>query len=260
MSGEVRVEPVEAGIVRLVLDHPARLNALSWAMWGRLGELIHTLDADPALRCILLTGTGERAFSTGADISEFDATRSTPEKGRAYAAHTHKALDGVRRCRHPVVAQIAGLCIGGGLELALAADLRIATTDARFGIPAKRLGLVLGWDELRGLVEVVGKAAALRILLEGDIFDAGEAQHLGLVTRLVAPADLAGEALATARRIAEGAPLTARFHKAALARLMQPHPLAPAEEEQAYTCFDTEDYRRGCEAFMAKARPSFVGR
>lgn len=260
MSGEVRIEPVEAGIVRLVLDHPARLNALSWAMWGRLGELIRTLDSDLSLRCILLAGAGGRAFSTGADISEFEATRSTPDKARAYAAHTHRALDGVRRCRHPVVAQIAGLCVGGGLELALAADLRIAATDSRLGIPAKRLGLVLGWDELRGLAEVAGKAAALRILLEGDIFGADEALRLGLVSRLVEPGNVAEEALATARRIAEGAPLSARFHKAAIARVMQPHPLTPEEEAQAYACFDTEDYRRGCEAFMAKARPDFVGR
>lgn len=260
MPGSIRQERPEAGIVRVVIDQEARRNALDNAMWASLGALLRELDADDSLRCVILTGAGERAFSSGADISEFEENRSSREKARHYAALTHATLQAIRDCRHPVVAEIRGLCVGGGLELALCADLRVAGASSRFGIPVKRLGLVVAYDELRGLIETVGRPAALRILLEGELLDSAEALRLGLVERVVDDAAVAAESLATARRIAEGAPLVARWHKKFARRLLDPTPLTAAENDESFDCFDTEDFRAGYRAFLEKKPPVFTGR
>ncbi|MCS7267926.1 MAG: enoyl-CoA hydratase-related protein [Geminicoccaceae bacterium] len=260
MSGTVHLETVEPGIVRVVIDQPERLNAINRAMWDRLGAILSELDRDESLRCAILAGRGERAFSVGADITEFEAIRSTVDKAKAYAERTHAALGALRGLRHPVVAAIEGLCVGGGLELACNADLRICGRSSRFGIPIKRLGLVVAYRELAPLVQLVGKANALRILLEGDLLDAEEALRIGLVNRVVADGRVMDEALATARRIAEGAPLVARWHKKFVNRLMDPRPLSPEEEDESYLCFGTEDFREGTRAFLEKRKPVFVGR
>jgi enoyl-CoA hydratase len=250
-----------AGTVATVtLDQPARLNAVNNAMWDRLGVVFAELDADLALRCVVLQGAGDKAFSVGADISEFEENRSTVEKARAYARRTHGAMARIVACRHPVVARIHGLCVGGGLELALTCDLRIAAESARFGIPVKRLGLVVAYAELEPLVQLVGPANAMEILLEGQIFSADDALRMGLINRVVADAKLDAEVAATAARIAEGAPLVARWHKKFTHRLLQPEPLSPEELDESYHCFGTEDFRTGYQAFLAKAKPEFQGR
>lgn len=260
MAGTVHLETVEPGIVRVVLDQPARLNAISQAMWDRLGAILSELDRDETLRCVILAGAGERAFSVGADITEFEAIRSTVAKAKAYAERTHATLGALRAIRHPVVAAIEGLCVGGGLELACNADLRICGTSSRFGIPIKRLGLVVAYGELAPLIRLVGKSNALRILLEGDLLASEEALRIGLVNRVVADGRVMEEALATARRIAEGAPLVARWHKKFANRLMDPRPLSPEEEEESYLCFGTEDFAEGTRAFLEKRKPVFRGR
>ncbi len=189
MAAGILVER-EGSLARVTLNQPARLNAVNNAMWQRLGEVFGALDADPELRCVMLTGAGDKAFSVGADISEFEANRSTVEQARAYARRTQAAMTRIAGCRHPVVAKIRGLCVGGGLELALTADLRIAGESARFGIPVKRLGLVVAYSELEPLVQLVGPANALEILLEGRIFGADEALRMGLINRVVPDAEL----------------------------------------------------------------------
>ncbi len=250
----------EGALARVTLNQPARLNAVNTAMWQRLGEVFDELDADQGLRCVVLAGAGDKAFSVGADISEFEANRSTVEKARAYASRTHGAMTRIAACRHPVVAQIRGLCVGGGLELALTADLRIAGESARFGIPVKRLGLVVAYSELEPLLRLVGPANALEILLEGRIFGAGEALRMGLINRIVPDAELEADLEATVGRIAEGAPLAARWHKKFTRRLLQPEPVTAAELDESYHCFGTEDFRTGYQAFLAKTRPEFKGR
>lgn len=260
MAGQVRLQRLKGGIVRVLLDHEERLNAINHTMWADLRRLFQEMDADHELRCILISGAGERAFSTGADISEFEEHRSTAEKAKAYAKHMHGALAAIRDCRHPVVAEIRGLCVGGGLETALCADLCIAGEGARFGIPIKRLGLVAAYEEMAALIETVGRSNALRILLEGDIFGSEVALSMGLITRVVPDQKLQDEAVATAERIAEGAPLVARWHKKFARRLLDPRPLEEAEREESFACFDTEDFQIGYRAFQEKRKPHFKGR
>ncbi len=250
----------DGAIATVTLNRPAKLNAISLDMWDWLGEVFVELDRDPDLRCVILRGAGARAFSVGADIGEFEEQRSTAAKAKRYGARTHGAMDKIVACRHPVVARIDGLCVGGGLELAVAADLRVCSDRARFGIPIKRLGLVVAYAELAPLVQLVGPANAKEILLEGRIFDAARAHAMGLVNRVVADRDLDREIRETAERIALGAPLVARWHKAFVRRLMSPKPLTRAERDESYACFATEDFATGYRAFLAKETPSFKGR
>jgi enoyl-CoA hydratase len=250
----------EGAIARVTLNQPAKLNAVNNAMWTRLGEIFAELDADQSLRCIILAGSGERAFSVGADISEFEQNRSSVEQARRYHERTHASMAAITRCRHPVVAAIRGLCVGGGLELATICDLRICGAGARFGIPVKRLGLVVSYSELEPLIALVGPAVALEILLEGRIYGADDALRMGLVNRVVADAELDAEVAASAARIAEGAPLAARWHKKFTRRLLQAEPVSDAELAECFECFGTEDFRAGYQAFLAKAKPEFTGR
>jgi enoyl-CoA hydratase len=250
----------EGEIAKITLNQPAKLNAINNRMWTRLGEIFAELDADDSLRCVILAGAGERAFSVGADIREFEQNRSTLEKARAYHERTHASMQAIISCRHPVIAQIKGLCVGGGLELATICDLRICGESARFGIPVKRLGLVVSHAELAPLLDLIGPANALEILLEGRIHGAEEAMRMGLVNRVVPDTEVEQEGLATAARIAEGAPLVARWHKKFTRRLMQPGQLRDEEMDESFHCFETEDFRAGYQAFLAKAKPEFKGR
>jgi enoyl-CoA hydratase/carnithine racemase len=262
MSAEgdlIRVER-DGTIATIVLNRPDKLNALTRAMWGTLGEVVDALSADNALRCVIVRGAGERAFSPGNDIAEFATQRANKHQAIEYGEVMHRTADSLARCRHPLVAQIHGICVGGGLEIAALCDLRICGTSSRFGAPIKNLGLVMAYAEMAPLVRLVGAPVALEILLEGRVFDAAEAKEKGLVTRVVPDAEVAAEALATARRIADGAPLVARWHKKFARRLAQGTPISAAERDECFDCFDTEDFRIGYAAFLAKQKPAFVGR
>jgi enoyl-CoA hydratase/carnithine racemase len=229
-------------------------------MWQALGDAVRVLSADDALRCIVIRGAGERAFSPGNDISEFSTVRSNKSQAIEYGKIMHATAQALAECRHPLVAQIHGICVGGGLEIAALCDLRICGESSRFGAPIKNLGLVMAYAEMAPLVRLVGQAVALEILLEGRIVDAQEAKDKGLVTRIVPDAEVAAEARATAERIAEGAPLVARWHKKFARRLADPGPLTDAERDECFDCFDTEDFRIGYAAFLAKRKPQFVGK
>jgi enoyl-CoA hydratase/carnithine racemase len=259
MSDVVLVQR-ENDIATVILNSPEKLNALTKSMWQNLGEAMNALSEEEDLRCIVIRGAGDKAFAAGADISEFNTARATSSQARAYGALVHGAMRAVANCRHPTVALIQGVCVGGGLEIASTCDLRICGESSRFGVPIKRLGLVMAYGELRALVSVVGRAAALEILLEGRVFDAHEAFAKGLVTRVVPDDRVPDETYAAARRIAQGAPLVARWHKKFIARLEDPSPLSDTELAEGFACFDTEDYRIGREAFLAKTKPEFKGR
>lgn len=259
MSETVLVER-DGAIVTVVLNRPEKLNALTKPMWQRLGDVLGELSADENLRCIVLRGAGDKAFAPGNDISEFENERADVEQARAYGAVMRRTLEAFEHCRHPLVALIKGICVGGGLELAANCDVRICGESSRFGIPINRLGLVMAHAELRGLLQLVGRAATLEILLEGRVFGANEAREKGLVTRIVPDEKVEEEAYATARLIADGAPLVARWHKKFIARLEDSTPLTPAEVDEGFACFGSEDFRIGYRAFLNKSKPEFKGR
>ena len=259
MNELVRVHR-EGTIATVVLNRPDKLNAMTRSMWGMLGDAIAALSADDGVRCIVVRGAGERAFSPGNDIAEFATERADKAQAVEYGKVMHRTAEAFVQCRHPLVAQIHGICVGGGLEIAALCDLRICGTSSRVGAPIKNLGLVMAYPEMEPLVRLAGPAVALEILLEGRIFDAAEAKEKGLVTRVVADAEVAAESMATARRIAEGAPLVARWHKKFARRLLSAAPFTEAEYLEGFDCFDTEDFRTGYRAFLAKQRPVFRGR
>src|SRR5689334_10755073 len=259
MSASVLVER-EGPISTVILNRPEKLNALTRAMWKRLGEVFTELSADDAIRCVILRGAGEKAFAPGNDISEFATDRSNVEQARAYGEDMRRTIESIGACRHPIVAQIHGICVGGGLEIAGLADIRICGESSRFGVPINRLGLVMAYAEIGALVSLAGEAAAMEILLEGRVFDAKEAFEKGLVTRVVPDDRVAQEARETARRIADGAPLVARWHKKFARRLRDPKPLTAAEYDEGFACFGTEDFQIGYRAFLAKQRPVFRGK
>jgi len=258
--GEIILVERDGPIATVVMDRPEKLNALTRAMWGALGDTIEQLSADDSLRCVILRGAGDKAFSPGNDIGEFASKRSNKAQAIEYGKVMHRTAAALANCRHPLVAQIHGICVGGGLEIASLCDLRICGESSRFGAPVKNLGLVMAYAEMAPLVRLVGPAVALEILLEGRIFGAAEAKEMGLVTRVVPDAHVATEARATAGRIAEGAPLAARWHKKFARRLERAEPLTAAELDECFDCFDTEDFRIGYAAFLAKQKPQFNGR
>ncbi len=261
MSGEILVTR-DGPVATVALSNPEKLNALTVAMWRELAAVMARLSADDALRCVVLRGAGSEAFAAGADIAEFATARDTAEQGKVYHRElVYGALRAVGECRHPTVAMIHGACAGGGLELACQCDLRIAGHSARFGVPINRLGFAIAYDELAALLPLMGRAAVLEILIEGRMWSAAEAQAKGLLTRLVPDEQLAAETAATVQRIADGAPLVARWHKQFIRRLTpQPAPLSDAEIDANFDYFSTEDYRIGYAAFMQKKKPSFTGR
>jgi enoyl-CoA hydratase/carnithine racemase len=259
MSELILVER-DGAIATVVLNRPHKLNALTRSMWGELGDTVWGLSQDAGVRCIILRGAGEKAFSPGNDIAEFETQRASKAQAIEYGKVMHATAEKLASCPTPIVAQIHGICVGGGLEIAALADLRICGASSRFGAPIKNLGLVMAYAEMAPLVRLVGKSVALEILLEGRVFDAAEAKDKGLVTRIVPDDQVAAEARAAAERIADGAPLVARWHKKFANRLAAGGPLTPQEVDECFDCFDTEDFRIGYSAFLAKKKPGFVGR
>ena len=247
-------------IATAVLNRPDKLNALTKRMWRALGDVLREASDDDSLRCVILRGAGGKAFSPGNDISEFETERHDPASAKAYGEVLHHALGALKDCRHPTVALIEGICVGGGLEIAALCDMRVCGESSRFGVPIKRLGLVMAYPEIAGLLDLVGRAATLEILLEGRVFGAAEAKEMGLVNRVVPDAEVEAEAMATARRIAEGAPLVARWHKQFIRRLARPEPLTPDELDEGFACYDTEDFQIGYRSFLEKKTPEFKGR
>jgi enoyl-CoA hydratase/carnithine racemase len=254
----------DGAIATITLNKPERMNALDRGMWERIGSIMGELGADESLRCIVLRGATmegkPRAFAAGADIAEFKTERADSKQATDYGNAVHHSMQAVRACPHPTVALIEGACIGGGLEIAAMCDIRICGESSRFGIPIKKLGLTMAYGELMGLLAVAGPSAALEILLEGRVFGAAEALAKGLVTRVVPDDQVEAEAMKSARNIAEGAPLVARWHKKFIRKLTYEAQLSKEEWAEGFACFDTADYREGSSAFVAKRAPTFTGK
>ena len=247
-------------IAVVTFDRPEQRNALNLSMWRGLRATMEALSADDDLRCIVLRGAGTEAVSAGADIAAFAEERGTREREQDYAAVLDAGMQSIRLCRHPVVAMIMGWCLGGGAGIATMCDFRVGGEGIRFGITARNLGLYYPYAEIDPIIQMVGTAVAAEILIEGRIFTGREAYEKGILSRVVTDATVEAEALALAGRIAEGSPLSARFHKAALRNLRGTLPVTPAEEAASSDFTETEDFRNACRAFLAKQRPVFQGR
>ncbi|MFZ6647331.1 enoyl-CoA hydratase/isomerase family protein [Undibacterium sp. TJN25] len=254
---EIRCEK-NGAVATVTLSNPGKLNALDVAMWQSLRSTFDALSADTALRCIVIRGEGGN-FAAGADIAEFATVRSNMADGMRYHTETiARALHAISTCLHPTVAAIEGVCVGGGLEIACACDIRIASPSSRFGIPINRLGFPLAPGELQGLLDLVGKAATLEILLEGRVFDAAEAHAKGLLHRIAG--DVPEEARQSAQRIARGAPLAARMNKKLIQRLsVAAEPLSEQELAEAFAFLQSQDYKEGVSSFLQKTPPQFTG-
>lgn len=259
MPEVVQVEKKDR-IATVRLNRPEKLNALNKAMWLGIGEAMTALDRDDDIGCVVLTAAGDRAFSPGADIAEFATERADVAQATAYGHVMHATMGAVAACRHPTLAVIKGICVGGGLEIALMCDMRICGAGSRFGVPINRLGLVMAYPEIEALIRLCGQAVALEILYEARVFGADEAKEKRLVNRVVADDKVDGEGFAMARRIADGAPLVNRWHKKFARRLAEDRPLSQEEAAEGFACFATEDYRAGRDAFLAKTKPEFKGR
>ena len=249
----------DGAVATVTLFNPDKLNAMNAAMWRRLREVMAELAADLSLRCVMVRGEG-KAFAAGGDLEEFRSARATVDLALAYHEAVGEALVAIESCPHPTVAAILGPCVGGGLEIACACDLRIAGENARFGAPIMKLGFSMYPGELAGLLRLAGPAVAKEILLEGRLLSAAEAYAKGLLTRVVADGELLREAQATAERIAAGAPLVARWHKQWIARLQEDRPLSPEEKRASFAFLGTQDYAEGLAAFLEKRPPLFEGR
>ena len=258
-SGTLRIER-DGPIGYVVLDNPARRNAISAAMWHAFPAALHELGLDSTVRCIVLRGAGEIAFAAGADIAEFAQNRADDDGVRSYEAATAAAHHALESTLKPVIAQIRGFCIGGGLAIALSCDLRYCAADSQFAIPAARLGLGYGIHGHRRLVATVGHARAREIMISARRYDAQSAYELGLVNRVVPVADIEAYVRALATELAANAPLTQAASKAVINAVITEHGDFAQCEALIARCMHSADYREGRSAFMEKRTPKFEGR
>jgi enoyl-CoA hydratase/carnithine racemase len=262
MTADKIIAHKEDGIGWLIFNNPERHNAVSLEMWEKAIETIADFQRDEAVRVVVVRGAGEKAFVSGADISKFDNERAEQDAVQRYDIATEGAYTSLRAMEKPTIAMIQGYCIGGGANLAICCDLRIASDNAKFAIPAAKLGLGYGYTRIRRLLDVVSPAFAKEIFFTARQFTAEEARIMGLVNRVVPHSDLEAYVTDYAKQIAANAPLTVKSIKRVVAEVVKD----PSDRDLALCdhlvreCFESEDYAEGRRAFAEKRKPVFQGR
>lgn len=261
-STEKIIAEKQDGVGWLTFNNPERRNAMSLEMWQATGDVLKDFNDDPNVRVVVMKGAGGKAFVSGADISQFEDQRKDAEQAAIYASISDGAKKRMVTLDKPLIAMIQGFCIGGGLGVATSADIRIASEDSQFGIPAARLGLAYAFESLRKLVDLVGPAYAKEIMFTARRLNAQEALRIGLVNRVVPAADLEATVREMAETIVRNAPLTIRSAKVTIDQvLLDPERRDMGRVEASFNaCFDSDDYAMGRKAFMEKRTPEFSGR
>lgn len=261
MSDELLVERSGA-TATLTINRPAQRNAISYGLWGEFPKALAELDADSAVRVVLLTGAGDKAFSAGADIKDFEQTRSSPEKSRDYRGRVETACEALAGMSKPTIVVVRGYCIGGGLEFAIHADIRVGDDTAQLSLPAAKRGLGVGHRMMSRLEHLAGAANTSYLLLSARMLNARDAKSAGLLNEVVAPARLASFVEGLATDIAEASPVSHRNHKAVIEDLIEygsVH-LIPSERLDRPAAEGSEDFWEGVQSFKERRKPNFPGR
>ncbi|MBV6274272.1 enoyl-CoA hydratase/isomerase family protein [Alcaligenaceae bacterium CGII-47] len=249
----------DGAIGYLVIDNPSKRNAINYSMWTAIPDLVRQADTDPSVRVIVLRGAGENAFAAGADINEFETMFATSQGCRDYHDAIRKAEQTLGTCSKPTIAMIHGFCIGGGMELALACDLRFASDDGRFGVTASKLGVVYSLTSTRRLMQLIGPSRTRDLLYSGRLLDASEAAAMGIVDRILSAADLERETVDYARTLCQRAPRSIAASKRIVEIILNgAHDETTASERLRLDAFAGDELAEGIRAFKARRQPDFL--
>lgn len=256
------LQSVSDGVGVITFNNPAKRNAMSLDMWEGLGHALMELRDEPQVRVVIMVGAGDKAFVSGADISQFEQTRHNAEASEEYSRKSAAQRALLADYPKPTIACIRGFCLGGGMQVAMLADIRIASDNSQFGIPAARLGIAYGYDGLKHLVSLVGPSWARLLMYTGMRIDSAEAVRIGLVDRVLPDAELWNATLEIARTISTNAPLAIQAAKITIAQVLKDESQRDMDAVKAIgtACMDSEDFREGRRAFMEKRKPKFTGR
>jgi len=256
------LQRITEGVGVITFNNPEKRNAMSLDMWEGLGHALIELRDDPGVRVVILVGAGDKAFVSGADISQFEKTRHNAEASEEYSRRSEAQRALLANYPKPSIACIRGFCLGGGMQVAMLADIRIASDNSQFGIPAAKLGIAYGYEGLKHLVSLVGPSWARLIMYTGMRIDSAEALRIGLVDRVLPDAELWNATMEIARTISGNAPLAIKAAKVTIAQVLkdESHRDMDAIKQIGTACMDSEDFREGRQAFMEKRKPQFKGR